>query len=177
MLPAIFQAIDFWVGFLFPLSADSLAFSLSVAIFSRPRNGSRRVAWFAISINRPIFAMREVTNGLLHVAFRTDLYASFSVNFAVFPSHSSDYIITRSHSNGFRALVGRLFFRHCLVVAPSAPLGLSPYMCGLAQDCHAASQLRKVSPEFTRLFDGAYAAKGAIDPRYHCASCLLICKV
>jgi hypothetical protein len=34
-----------------------------------------------------------------------------------------------------RALVGRLFFRHYLVVEPSATLGLSTYICGLAADC------------------------------------------
>jgi hypothetical protein len=34
-----------------------------------------------------------------------------------------------------RALVGRLSFRHCLVVEPSASLGLLAYICGLAADC------------------------------------------
>ena len=34
-----------------------------------------------------------------------------------------------------RALVGRLFFRHCLVVEPSVSLGLSAYIHGLAADC------------------------------------------
>lgn len=54
-----------------------------------------------------------------------------------------------------RALLGGLFFRHRLVVAPSTPLTVSGYVCGLAQDC----QMRYLSdrrtmgfPEFTRDF-------------------------
>ena len=39
-----------------------------------------------------------------------------------------------------------LFFRHPLVSTPSAALGLSPYVCGLARDC-----LQERSPEFTQL--------------------------
>src|ERR1019366_3862341 len=84
--------------------------------------------------------------------FSTDLLSRrfFIRRFCMSPC-SSDYIIT---SKRCRALVGRLFFRHCLVVTPSAALGLSPYVCGLARDC-----LKESSPEFTRFFKEAPASK------------------
>jgi hypothetical protein len=43
--------------------------------------------------------------------------------------------------------VGLLFFRQALVVTPSAPLGLSAYMCGLARYCLIA----EMSTELARL--------------------------
>lgn len=45
------------------------------------------------------------------------------------------------------AFVPPLFFRQAVVVTPSDPLGLSPYMIGLARDC-----LRESFPELTQCF-------------------------
>jgi len=65
----------------------------------------------------------------------------FMIGFCMSPCSSEHIII----SGRCRALVGGLFFRHRLLVAPSAPLDLAIYMRGLAQDC-----LRESFPEFTR---------------------------
>ena len=48
---------------------------------------------------------------------------------------TSHLVVQTISSLSCRALVGRLFFRHYLVVTPSTSLGLSSYICSLARDC------------------------------------------